>query len=548
MKQSTKSLISTIAGFAAIAFFGMTIIYWAAFTDPAFNTNIGQWDTTLRVLAVLTIVAFSVYLIISPESVGATAAKRSTRLTANAFVAALVALGIGVAINIIAANVPIARADLTAGQQFTLSDQTIKVIQSVDQKGVAVDAVAFYSDQYCAQASCATTGDQIKQLLKEYVSHSSKLKYEMVDPIQSPQRAAELSATPPESVVFTDGTKKETASSITEADLTSALARLLDTSTKSVAFLQGHGERNPQGSAQTDYSSVDTTLTKENYHVLTWNLVTSPTLTLSDATVLIIAAPQTALTPKETQAIESYLDGGGHVLMEVDPQMPAAALKPMADILAKYGVTPVQGAVLDLAKAQSTQDASVVLVNSFPDSDITRDLNNHQSSVVFPLAMGLKPPTSTVGSMVVTPIVQSSSGSDQSWLETNLQSQSVQYDPGVDLPGPVTMGLTIAPQASSTTTDTTSSTVNTKLVVFSDADFAGNYAVQQVPGNNDLFANSVAWLAGSYDLVSVRAKPANSPRTITLDAGQKNLVFTSTVLALPILVLLCGAYIWWRRR
>jgi len=48
--------------------------------------------------------------------------------------------------------------------------------------------------------------------------------------------------------------------------------------------------------------------------------------------------------------------------------------------------------------------------------------------------------------------------------------------------------------------------------------------------------------------VSVRAKPANSPRTITLDAGQKNLVFTSTVLGLPILVLLCGAYIWWRRR
>ena len=110
------------------------------------------------------------------------------------------------------------------------------------------------------------------------------------------------------------------------------------------------------------------------------------------------------------------------------------------------------------------------------------------------------------------------------------------------------MGLTIAPQASGSTTSTITSTVNTKLVVFSDADFASNFAVQQVPANNDLFANSVAWLAGSYDLVSVRAKPANSPRTLTLDAGQKNLIFTSTVLGLPILVLLSGAYIWWRRR
>src|SRR5207249_3367324 len=96
-----------------------------------------------------------------------------------------------------------------------------------------------------------------------------------------------------------------------------------------------------------------------------------------------------------------------------------------------------------------------------------------------------------------------------------------------DLPGPVSIGLTIAPESSSTTTATNpiTSTVNTKLVVYSDADFPSNYAIQQFPSNSDLFANSVAWLAGNYDLVSVRAKAANTPRTMTLDAGQKNLIF-----------------------
>src|SRR5437762_11342307 len=142
MNSRTKSLISTIAGFSALGFFAMGIIYWAAFTNPAFNLNIGQWDATLRVLMVLAIVAFSVYLIISPESVGASAAKRSTRLTANALVASLVAIGIGIALNIIVANVPVARADLTAGQDFTLSAQTIKVLQQLDARNKNVTAVA----------------------------------------------------------------------------------------------------------------------------------------------------------------------------------------------------------------------------------------------------------------------------------------------------------------------------------------------------------------------------------------------------------------------
>jgi ABC-type uncharacterized transport system involved in gliding motility auxiliary subunit len=231
--------------------------------------------------------------------------------------------------------------------------------------------------------------------------------------------------------------------------------------------------------------------------------------------------------------------------------MPSAALQPMNSILKKYGVSAVPGLVLDFASQLSAQDPSVILISSYESSDITRDLSNENAPVVFPAAMALSVPTSTLGSMVVTPIIESSSGSNSSWLETNaseLQSGQVQYNSGTDLPGPITLGLTIAPQGTTTATTTVSNTVGTKLVVYSDADFPSDTAVQQVSSNGDLFANSVAWLAGSYDLVAVRAKAANAPRTLTLDAGQKNLIFTTTVLALPILVLLFGGYTWWRRR
>jgi ABC-type uncharacterized transport system involved in gliding motility auxiliary subunit len=541
MNQTTKSLISTIAGFAALGLFVIGLIYWAAFTTPSFNLNIGQWDAVLRILMVGAIVAFSIYLILSPDSVGAAASKRSTRLTANALVAAIVAIGIAVVVNVIIEAVPAARADLTAGQQFTLSEQTLKILQDQDTRPENVVAYAFYSQQ----APTGSTQQQMEDLLKEYDSRSAKLSYAFIDPIAQPARARELGFNRLGTVVFDNGKKREYANSISEADFTSALVRLNQDVTRTVAFLSGHGERNPDGFEQQDYSTVKDELGRENYTVLSWNLVTSPTMTISDVTVLIIAAPQNPLSQSETQAIQKYLDEGGRALIMFDPQMPAEAQQSLAPLATKYGITPVQGAVLDRQSA-SAQEPTVILVTSYPPNDVTTELSRIKAVTLFPLAMGLQPPTSTLGSFVVTQMIQSSPGQDASWLETDLTNQQVQYTEGKDLPGPVSLALSVAPAAAGTTTDTTQP--KTRLVVFSDADFASNFVVQQVANNIDLFNNSVSWLAGVNELVSIRAKDPATPRTLLLDAGQKNFLGIFAVFALPALVLLAGGFNWWRRR
>jgi ABC-type uncharacterized transport system involved in gliding motility auxiliary subunit len=232
------------------------------------------------------------------------------------------------------------------------------------------------------------------------------------------------------------------------------------------------------------------------------------------------------------------------VMMLLDPGMSPEALKPFSDMLAKYGVVPAPGVVLDLAKSYSQQEPSVVVVNSYTDSPITHALNTKQLPTLFPLVMGLNTTTSTVSSLVVTPLVQSSAGENASWLETDLTAQQASFDPATDVPGPVTMGVQIG--ASTTTTDTTAP--GTRLVVFGDADFGSNLALQLAPSNQDLFSNSVSWLSGQDQLVSIRAKDPTAPRTMTLDAGQKNLLAILSVFALPILVLILGGYTWWRRR
>src|SRR5207237_2665854 len=144
-----------------------------------------------------------------------------------------------------------------------------------------------------------------------------------------------------------------------------------------------------------------------------------------------------------------------------------------------------------------------------------------------------------------TSIIQSSVGEQASFLDTAIKPDTPanyqpQYKPGVDIPGPVSMGVTIAPQ------DTTTSTVKTHLVVVGDVDFASNNIVSQVSQNMDLFANSISWLSGANDLISIRPKDPATPRRITLDAAQQRVVFFSSVVGVPVLVLLMGAFVWWR--
>ena len=546
--DTMRALISTIAGFAALGFFLMALIYWAVLATPAFSFNITEWDWALRTLVIATIVSFSVFLLASPEAVGQAAARRSTRLTANALVASLIAVAIAIVINLIVEGVPTARADLTANKQFTLSEQTKKVLHSLDEQNRTVHVVVFANPQ------STQSRQEAEDLLKEYRSYTSRLSYEFVDPIRARARAAEYGVSRFDVAVFVEGTKREIANSFTEREFTSALVRLGQTRAKKVAFITGHGERDPNGFDEFSYGQVRQNLQDNNYQTLTWSFVTSPTLTLDQADVIVLAEPTRPYTDKELQAIRSYLDSGGHALILLDPAMPDNVLQQMKDLLAKYGVTPVKGAVVDLRSNYSAQEPTFLYVNTYPSSDITRDFSDNRLPTGFPLSLGITT-SLAITSYTVSPLVRTSGSPPDSWLETEPTGQIWQYTQGKDVPGPVDIAVSIAPAEStpptpSSTPVTDTTKPKTRIVVFGDADFASNVLVSgQFPFlNQDLFNNVVSWLAGANELVAIQPKDTTTPPTISLSTGERNLIFTATVLGLPLLVLLIGAYNWWRRR
>lgn len=545
--NSTRGLIAVIAGFCALGFAVMSLLYWAALATPPFNFSLTGIDLILRILIIGAIVSFSIYILSSPESVGKSVSKRSNRLTANALVAALVAVGIAVVVNMLVEGVPAARADLTAGQDFTLSPQTIRVVESLPRD---VRAIAFLS-QRNTQANPISL-QQAEDLLKEYQSRSGSFKYEIIDPETSPADAARYGVNRYGLVILDNGLKRETADSVTERDLTSALVRLGQTQPRTVAFLTGHGERDPDGVDRNGLSAAKQDLTQNNYITLKWSLVTSPTITTDAVTVLVIAAPTQPILANELQAIGQYLDAGGRVLMllDADPIVPANALASLRPLLAKYGVTPVQGWATDIdPQGLVSQDPRVILVTNYPPSDVTEELARNNLPTIFPLAIGLTL-TPTVSNYTVSPLVQTTSSAPTAWLETDTQNLQISYNEGVDVAGPIIMGVSVEPAEATQAVTGTQTVTGTRLVVFADADFAGNnFASGATPYfNSDLFGNSVSWLAGVNELISIRPKEPSAPRTLALSAGEKNAVLLISVIGLPFVVAMFGVLNWWRRR
>lgn len=85
-----------------------------------------------------------------------------------------------------------------------------------------------------------------------------------------------------------------------------------------------------------------------------------------------------------------------------------------------------------------------------------------------------------------------------------------------------------------------------RLAVFGDSDFASN-GYYNLSGNGNFFLNTVNWLTEEADLISIQPK-TSSPRTIQLTPSQGRMIFFTSIIILPLIVLITGISVWVRRR
>ncbi len=431
--------------------------------------------------------------------------------------------------------------DTTSNKRFSLSDQTIKVVQ-----GLKSDVKVEYFDQ---QKNFATA----KDLLDRYNNLSSKMHVEYIDPDKKPSIAKSMGVKNYGATYILANGKTEEAKSVTEEEVTGALVRALKGGQRTVCFVSGSGEHSIENSDRVGYSNVKESLEKNNYKTKTISLLGAggqaapaeagkpaapaggPEVP-SDCTVLIVGGPKYDYQQPAVDAIKKYVENGGHALFLLDPPVTlgreeTSTNDALVKLLESWGVTLNKDLALDTSGIGQIFGLSEVvpLVTAYDSHAIVRDMK--EVATAFPLTR-----TMDVKSGDKTTVEKLFSTSDNSYATTNLKSDEIRIDTRKDKKGPLTLAAA-----------GTYSGKGRFVVVGSSAWIANNFL--RFNGNRDLFLNMMNWLSADEDLISIRPKePADQAVNVQKLGQSISRIFFASIVFLPLIVIASGVAVWWRRR
>jgi ABC-type uncharacterized transport system involved in gliding motility auxiliary subunit len=489
-------------------------------------------------LAIAGLVCVLLYVLSQWREIARDFSGRQARFGSLAIASVVIVLAILTAINFLA-NRHNKRWDLTAAQQYTLSDQTKKVVQGLT-KPVNVTVFARTEDF-----------DRFRSRLDEYTYLSKQLKVEYIDPEKRPSMAEKLKESTLGTIVMEYEGRVQRVTSEQEQDITNGLIKVLQSTQPKVLFVQGHGERDIAGSAGDGYSGISEELKGDNF--TTESIVLLQQEIPADASVVVVAGPKSDLLEPEIARLKAYLAKGGKLLVMVDPPQNAEA-PPLTNLLAflkEWSVDVGTNAVLDpLSQLRGTQ-ADVPVAAQYPYHAIT---NTFRMLTAYPYSRSVRPAENLPTGRTATTFVQSGRNS---WAETDLKRLTTKgeaepnFENG-DVQGPISLAVAVnapvdapAPPAGDKP-DENQNKPESRLVVVGDSDFAANNFAG-MGGNRDMFLNMVNWLAQQENLIAVRPRdPAD--RRISLTAGQDRMITWFTMVILPGLIFFAGIQTWWRRR
>jgi len=558
----------------AIALVGATVVYlWApdlrTFTGPVLYLG-------LALLALAAIGSF--------RAVIGTITGRRGRYGANTLIMIMLFLALTTLLYLILA-IQEFRFDTTATKQFTLAKQTVTALTELDEE---IEAIAFFvpTDQLQQQSRY-----QAETLLYEFSQTSDKFTFRLVDPELDPSTARRYGVTDFGTIVLAN---KDTGKShqiltppVTEQDFTSGLFVVTGEMQKVVYFLIGHGERIPSDiTSEQSIGLAARGIISDNYRVDTLNLFKEGKVP-DDAAVVIAAGPSRGFLTRGTNEealLKEYLEKGGNMLVLADPDIPrdwrrllhpwGIALMSTVPIPEEIDNTdnlwnrsaarafPAPGMIVDQGSSVTGSPRTPILEptsynrntqefgNTYPrENPVT--ITSNLDVTFYPNAVGVTsslPPEFIPPSMKVIPLAVTSF---ESWI--TVREDDDDFDPTFDRLGPVSVAVAVesyGPIPGELDADNhlrviPISETPTRLVVFGDVDFASNRWFDAF-SNRDFLLNSVNWLTGDYDLISIRPKTTVFRELVT-NKEEFQFIRYSSLFLLPATILILGTVVWWRR-
>ena len=466
------------------------------------------------------------YLSSGVDQVRDAVSQRSTRYGANALAMSLAFLGIlGVGNYLVARGDR--RIDLTEQHAYSLSPQSAGVVKSLTKP---LEVQAFVE---------GGLNPELADLLALYGRESKDFKYQLIDPDKQPELAEKYQVKTYNTVHFQYGDESTVITQPTEESITNAIIKVTRTAQKMICFVEGHGEPDTEDAqGPNGLASFKQALTNENYQVKKI-LLASMASVPSDCTVTVVIGTEKPYLASELTAVRAYLDGGGRVLVLLAPRKGNELLPLLADV----GITAGNDIVVDqvVRLFQGPALGLAPLVNTYGAHEITKDFRQR---TVFPMTRSVRADAGTKAGINATDLAKTS---PNSWAETDVagifERSEARLDPSVDTKGPVSVATVaeldlkaMGKQAAGTA----------RLAVYGSTEFAGNREIDGTYYNRDLLLNTVGWLGGQSDLVSIRPRGVRASR-VQFTADQYTVIFYLSVLLVPQLLLIAGLAVWWRR-
>ncbi len=512
--QESIGLVAGVVG-ATATVFGL-VLY--ALDPGVLPLSLANW--------VFGAIGIAFYLVTNRKSFGRAVAGRSTAFVAlEVFIVVGLIASAGVA-NYFVANNP-KEWDLTKDGLYSLNEQSVVVAQQLSQD---VKILGFFRPTENARTV-------LTQAVDLYRQHTDRLSIEFINPDAPPPeliKKYDLHVNSPRIVVVAANGQFTKLKTPTEEAVTNALIRVAQKAPKKAYFLTGHGEPNIEDAQGEDgYAAAASALRNEGFEVAAVSLIDKENVP-KDATILILAAPQTALFSNEIEAIKVWLDRGGRMMLLVEPGVDAG----LDRIFRPYGVSVGNDVIFDpnpVARA-SGFGADTPVVQSFEPHPITTKL---KGAMMFFQARSVLPKVGLANLEVVT-LIQTS---PTSWGETNFTAGVEPVREETDIPGPVPLAVAVTRRTAGNAGKVAD---EARLVIVGDANFASQ-RFASVGLHLDFLLNAANWLAGDEDRITIRPKRAAGDRLPVTEAQQYGIMFFSVNL-LPLFITGFGFSVWAIRR
>jgi len=409
-------------------------------------------------------------------------------------------------------------ADWSAGARATITPQSRSLLK---QLSGPLEVTSY--------ARPGTLRAKTRLLIDRYRRFKPDLDLKFVDPDLDPIATQDAGIAADGELVLTWNDRVQHVTQLDEQDFSDALVRLARGGTRLVAFVTGDGERDATGKTAADLGDFVQHLSTHGVRALPLNLAEAAEVP-RNANLVVLASPQAALPPTSAQKLQDYVANGGNLLWLAEPGSDDLGLAPLAQAL---GIKRLPGMLLDTQSATGVGDPRALVATHYPPQTIT---DGFDINTLFPRAAALAALSGTAWN--TQPILQSSA---QSWNQTTpADPAQAKFDPNSGgLKGPLSFGYALSRLSPSPDKN------QQRVVVIGDGDFLSN-AYLAIAGNLAFGERVFNWLLGDDALASV---PPAAPDTVLKPTRAELGALTfGYLIALPIILILIGLAISWRRR